>query len=282
MEEQVTFVSDGLKLVGRPARSGGRSRAARPRFSCCTASAATRTAAARSPPRGSTPSLGYVTLRFDMRGCGAERGPARTRDLPRAGRGHEERARVSRRAVRGGPAAHRRVGTELRRGGRDLRGGRRRAGRRVRLVRRLGRRREEIPQAARFARGVAAVHGHDGARAGGSASAPASPSWCRATTSSRSRPACAATCAQARSWSSRSRWSRPCTRSPPTTWSGRIAPRPLLLLHSSNDSVTPDRAVARSLRPCRAADRPAPHRGRGSFHVRGGQHAGDQTSCATG
>ena len=45
--------------------------------------------------------LGYVTLRFDMPGCGESEGAARQSDLPRAGRGRERRADLPRQASAG-------------------------------------------------------------------------------------------------------------------------------------------------------------------------------------
>ena len=53
---------------------------------------------------------------------------------------------------------------------------------------------------------------------------------------------------------------------------GNIAPRPLLLLHSSVEFGDADRAVGRTVQARRPADRPAPVRRDRSLHVRRGKH----------
>ena len=49
---------------------------------------------------------------------------------------------------------------------------------------------------------------------------------------------------------------------------GRIAPRPLLLLHAANDFGHPDRAIDRAVQARRAARRAAPHQRCRPFHAR--------------
>ena len=226
MEERVSFVSEGLKLAGSAARARRRTepaRAARRPSWSCTASAATRTAATAPPPRRCSPAS---ATRRCASTCGlrSERG-ARAAASSASSRSRTRGARSAFLAARPeiDPRAHRRDRRELRRRGRRLHGGRRPAGRRLHLGRRLGRRREEIPQAARIARGLDAIHRH--ARGG-----PAPQERGRVdhgpALRHRADPAgaCAATSRRARSWSSRSRWSRACTRSGPTTWSARSRP----------------------------------------------------------
>ncbi len=48
---------------------------------------------------------------------------------------------------------------------------------------------------------------------------------------------------------------------------GNIAPRPLLLLHSAKDSVTPTEQSVDLFKPCRPADRSSPDGGGRPFHV---------------
>ena len=63
---------------------------------------------------------------------------------------------------------------------------------------------------------------------------------------------------------------------------GKIAPRPLLLLHPRQRHGDADRAVDRSLRARRPAGRPAPLRRRRSLHVQRRATRWCQTWCATG
>ena len=49
---------------------------------------------------------------------------------------------------------------------------------------------------------------------------------------------------------------------------GNIAPRPLLLLHSAQDSVTPDRTIDGNVQACRPSHRSPSFRRRRPFHIR--------------
>ena len=77
-----------------------------------------------------------------------ERGRARQPDLPRAGRGHQQRADVPDQAPGGRSQSHRGRRLELRRRGRGLYRRRRSARRGGDLERRLGRRRAQVPRPA--------------------------------------------------------------------------------------------------------------------------------------
>ena len=149
-EEAVTIPSAGLKLSGIvrvPERHAGRASGARPSW-CCTASAATRPPSNVMQPTKVLSELGYVTLRFDMRGCGDSEGEfgrvicleqvEDTRNaLTLPGQASRRRSRT-----------HRRDRIELRRRRRRLCRRRRRAGRGRDLERRLGRRRAQVPRPA--------------------------------------------------------------------------------------------------------------------------------------
>ena len=72
---------------------------------------------------------------------------------------------------------------------------------------------------------------------------------------------------------SRPRPRRACTTSAPTTWSARSRRGRCCCCTPPNDSVTPDRAVDRAVQARRPADRAAPHQRCRSFHVRREQRA---------
>ncbi len=104
-----------------------------------------------------------------------ERRRARQPDLPRAGRGHPQRADLPGQASRRRSRPHRRHRLELRRRGRGLCRRRRRARRRGHLQRRLGRRRAQVPRPAQEPGGMGALHRHARAKAATTAPRPASP-----------------------------------------------------------------------------------------------------------
>ena len=175
-EQAVTIPSAGLKLAGTvrlPAGlKPGERRAA---FLVLHGFGSNQTSSNVMQPTKVLTDLGYVTLGFDMRGCGDERRRARQSDLPRAGRGHPQRAHLPGQAPCGRSRSHRRHRLELRRRGRGLRRRRRCARRRRHLQRRLGRRRAQVPRPAQGPGGVGALHRHAGTGPGVPRQAPASP-----------------------------------------------------------------------------------------------------------
>ncbi len=75
MEERVTFVSDGLKLAGvLHVPDGGRARARRPAFLVLHGFGSNKEGGGVLAVTRLLTELGYVTLRFDMRGCGESEG----------------------------------------------------------------------------------------------------------------------------------------------------------------------------------------------------------------
>ena len=193
MEEKISFQSDGLKIAGldRHSRRLQSPASAGRHLSCCMASAATKTAMARpSSPKQFT-QWGYVTLRIDFRGCGESEGEhgriicldqvADTRNaLSYLGRAPGSRSATNR------PGRQ-----QLRRGGRGFHRRRRQSRGRGDLLRRLGRRRAQVPRPASDAGRLGRNSPTCSKKANAIASAPANRSWCRATTSCRSRRNCA-------------------------------------------------------------------------------------------
>ena len=139
------------EALGHRACAGGAAARAKsaPRSWCCTASAATRTPRNVLAPTKVLNELGYVTLRFDMRGCGDSEGEFGRRDLPRAGRGHAQRADLPGASIpRSIPSASRVIGSSFGGAVARLCRRRRRARRGRHLQRRLGRRRAQVPRPA--------------------------------------------------------------------------------------------------------------------------------------
>ncbi len=138
-------------------RACGRRSGAR-RFWCCTASAPTAKARTCWQPTRVLSEFGYVTLRFDMRGCGKSEGEfgrviclEQVEDLGNA-------LRFSRQASRRRSRPHRRHRLELRRRGRGLCRRHQSARRRGDLQRRLGPWRAQIPRPASDAGGLGEIH----------------------------------------------------------------------------------------------------------------------------
>ena len=162
-EDVVTIPSAGLRLhgvLGTPEacslRSGAR------RFSCCTASAATANLRACIQPTRVLSEFGYVTLRFDMRGCGKSEGEfgrviclEQVEDLGNAlnflGQASGRRSRP-----------HRRDRFELRRRRRGLCRRHQPAHRRGHLQRRLGPWRAQISRPASDSGSLGEIHQHAG------------------------------------------------------------------------------------------------------------------------
>ena len=168
-DEQITFTSKGLKLVGNiQVPAGVAPGEKRPAFIVLHGFGSTRHAGNVKQPCALLEKLGYVTMRFDMPGCGDSEGP----------RGRliclDQVQATSRRAHHAGAAsecrrrAHRRARLELRRRGRGLLRRRRQARRRGGLGVRLGRRRTQVPAAASDAGRLREVHRHAGRGQGAS------------------------------------------------------------------------------------------------------------------
>ena len=149
------------RTASRPARSGRPS-------SCCTASARPATPATSSGPARILEKLGYVTMRFDMPGCGDSEGPrGRLICLDQVQATSDALTTLAQHPnVDGARIARARL--ELRRRGRGLLRRRRQARGRGGLGVRLGPRRAQIPQAASDAGGLREVHRHAGGRQGAS------------------------------------------------------------------------------------------------------------------
>ncbi len=168
-DEQITFTSKGLKLVGNIQVPAGVARGEkRPAFIVLHGFGSTRHAGNVKQPCALMEKLGYVTMRFDMPGCGDSEGPrgrlicldqvqATSDALDDAGAASECRRR-----------AHRGARLELRRRGRGLLRRRRQARGRRGLGLRLGPWRAQIPEAASDAGRLREVHRH----AGGGQGAP--------------------------------------------------------------------------------------------------------------
>ena len=239
MEERVEFRSAGLKISGilhKP--EGMKPGEKRPAVMVLHGFGSNKLSSNCILPCKMLAEWGYAALRFDFRGCGESEGPkSRVVCLEQV---EDTSSALTYLAVaaRHRRHAHRRLRLELRRRGRGLRGRRRRARGGGDLERRLGRRRNQVPPPARLARGMGALHPHDGRRQAGQEGRPPDHG---AALRHRADPAASprSISRTARSWSSRSTRSRACSVSAPTRWWASIAPRPLLLLHSSNDSVTP-------------------------------------------
>jgi len=76
MEERVSFVSDGLRLAGvLHTPDGGPGRAGRPGFLVLHGFGSNKDSGVSLAMAKLLAELGYVTLRFDMRGCGESEGP---------------------------------------------------------------------------------------------------------------------------------------------------------------------------------------------------------------
>ena len=106
-ETPVTFPSAGLKLSGVVHVPDVRPGERRPAFLVLHGFGSNKSGERRCSRPSCSPSLGYVALRFDMRGCGESEGARGTSDLPGAGRGHQKRADVSRQAARRSTQTHR-------------------------------------------------------------------------------------------------------------------------------------------------------------------------------
>src|SRR5262245_8852245 len=75
MEERVTFNSDGLKLAGVLHVPEGRGSGRRPAVLVLHGFGSNKDSGGTVATAKLYESLGYVALRFDMRGCGASEGP---------------------------------------------------------------------------------------------------------------------------------------------------------------------------------------------------------------
>src|SRR5512132_1560895 len=76
MEERVSFVSDGLKLAGVLHAPDGRApRERRPAFLVLHGFGSNKDSGGSIATAKMLAGCGYVTLRFDMRGCGKSEGP---------------------------------------------------------------------------------------------------------------------------------------------------------------------------------------------------------------
>ena len=166
-EESVTFPSAGLKLSGTvrvpDGVKAGEKRAA---FLVLHGFGSNKNSGNVNAPTRVLNSLGYVTLGFDMRGCGDSEGEfGRVICL--------EQVEDTRSALTflqthpcGRSRPHRADRLELRRRGLGLCRRRRRARRRGDLQRRLGRRRAQVPRPAQVAGGMGALHQDAGRRQG--------------------------------------------------------------------------------------------------------------------
>ena len=273
-EQRVTFKSDGLTLAGMVRVPDGVSASERrPAFMVLHGFGSNMNAGNVLKPCAMLNELGYVTMRFDMPGCGESEGEkgrlicleqvgAVSQALEPAGAAPARRAFL-----------HRGSGLELRGRGRGLCGRGRSTHRGGDLGFGLGPRRAEIPRPASRPRGLRQVHRHAGGR-------PAPPRAHRhlpdgAALRHRADPGAYA-------------WPRGAgldpdvpgrdraehVRFPRRGGGGQDRAAPALALAQRGRLGHSGRAIDRAVPACRPADRAASVRRYRSFHVRRKQHQG--------